>query len=270
MNGRAEGWEADFFGSDDRRLLGCLHPPRADRNLGCGAVLIHSFGEEYIKFHRALRQLAVMLADEGFAVFRFDLSCCGDSAGACEDGRVPQWIEDIETAIAELRVRTGIARLSLVGLRLGGALAVMTGASRPDVDSLALWDPVISGTAYLDELESLHRDMLRYAHVIPRDTAPDPSEILGFRVSAKLRDSIAAVDLSSTQRSPAQRLLVVESHQGVSQRPLCERLEVLESNVELDARPAPELWSWVEDFSKVLVPQAILRRTTEWMVEPYR
>lgn len=275
MNARPTGaWQTQLFGPADRRLLGCYHAPPNDRILGCGVVLVHSLGEEYIKFHRALRQLAVLLAEAGFSVLRFDLSCCGDSWGRSEDGNVDLWLEDIETAIAELRANSGVARLSLVGLRLGGSLAALSGNTRKDLDALVLWDPAVSGSEYLGELEQLHHDMLRYAHVIP-DPDPDPetlktSEILGFPVSSEMRESVSRIDLIAQSSPPARRILVVESNPQVAQAHFAERLQTLGGEVDLRQTHAPQLWSWLEDFSKVLVPQPILQTITDWMAEPYR
>ena len=235
-------------------------------------VLVHSLGEEYVKFHRALRQLAVLLARAGFSVLRFDLSGSGDSWGRCEEGEVDLWLQDIEDAVGELQRRGRVARLCLIGLRLGGSLAVRAGIERGDVDTMVLWDPVVDGGTYLEELAGLQAKMLGYAHVRPdrSGTGDECSELLGFPLSSVTRSSVEAVGLLALRERPARRILVVESNGRVPQRDLCEHLERLHVEVAHRSLPAPEIWAWVEDFGKVLVPHGILQMVVSWMDEVCR
>ena len=61
-------------------------------------------------------------------------------------------------------------------------LAMSAGAARVDIDGMVLWDQVVRGEAYLQELTVLHQDMLKVAHVKlkPRTTDGEHAEILGF------------------------------------------------------------------------------------------
>jgi pimeloyl-ACP methyl ester carboxylesterase len=93
-----------------------------------------------------LRQLAVRLSQSGHHVLRFDYYGTGDSLGAERDGDVASWRDDIETAVTELKDMTGVAKVSLVGLRLGANLAAEVSARHPDdIDSLVLWEPLPAG-----------------------------------------------------------------------------------------------------------------------------
>ena len=138
---------AFFLGQTERALFGIHHAPRGEA-LGA-VVLCNSWGREYQFAHRALRVLAKRLAERGLHVLRFDYSGVGDSWGHTTDGRVSQWLDDIDTAIEELRAMTGSARVHLVGMRLGGLLAALVTARRSDVDQLVLWDPITQGTDWL-------------------------------------------------------------------------------------------------------------------------
>src|SRR5262245_51695397 len=106
-----------YFGSPSHALFGCYHVPQARPRRECGVVLCHSLGDEYIRFHRAYRQLAVRLSQVGFPVLRFDFYGCGDSSGASEEMEVQRWLADIVAAVAEIRHRSGVAKVCLVGLR---------------------------------------------------------------------------------------------------------------------------------------------------------
>ena len=63
-----------------------------------------------------------------------------------------QWVEDVGTAIEELKETAGVKRVALVGLRLGGAVAAMAAERRTDIEGVVLWDPVVDGKAYVVEM----------------------------------------------------------------------------------------------------------------------
>jgi pimeloyl-ACP methyl ester carboxylesterase len=269
------GIEPFYFEVGDESLFGCYHaptPPMRD----CGFVFCNARGHEYIQFHRVYRQLAIVLADLGFPVLRFDLRGTGDSAGDFSRWRVDGWVTDVGAAVDELKRRVAVPRIALVGLRIGGALAVMAGAARGDVDALVLWDPVLSGAAYLEELDDVHRGMLGFAHVIPRKRGrgepAQPKERLGFPMPEALERDILALDLlaSSTGAAvPAKRALLIESHTTVRQQPLVDALAARGVAVELRHFDNKNLWAWVEDFAKVHVPHRILESIASWASEEY-
>src|SRR2546427_3002506 len=132
-----------YFGSPDKLLFGCYHEPTLGRRRKCAVVVCQPVGHEYINSHRALRQLAARLCDAGFPVLRFDYYGCGDSSGSREEGTILQWLEDVSTAISEVRRRTAVVQVCLIGLRLGGTLAMIAAAQRADPESMVLWDPVV-------------------------------------------------------------------------------------------------------------------------------
>ena len=127
-----------YFGRPDKLLFACYHEPPLERRRQCAVVVCQPVGHEYINSHRALRQLASRLCDAGFPVLRFDYYGCGDSSRNAEEGRIPQWLEDISTAISEVRRRAGAVQNCLIGLRVGGALAMIAVAERADLENLVL------------------------------------------------------------------------------------------------------------------------------------
>ena len=72
-----------------------------------GFVLCPPQGHEAIQFHRALRQLAVLLSDAGFPVLRFDQAGCGDSAGGDDAWQLARWRDDVRLAHQELKTPEG-------------------------------------------------------------------------------------------------------------------------------------------------------------------
>ena len=263
--------EPYYFGPPQTPLFGCYHAPRADPSRDCGVVLCYPMGDEYIRFHRAFRQLADRLTAIGFPVFRFDFYGCGDSAGESTQGTLAQWQADVATALRELRQRSGVKTLCLVGLRLGGSVAATVGAAGGDIDGLVLWDPVVNGRAYLQELHTLHRAMLQYAYVRPQRIPESelPPEILGFPLSTTLRQEIEAIDLLALRHPPARRICVLESAGEAALVALRTRLERLGNAVQYTCLPDPQLWEWVEDVNKVVVPPRLLQVIVSWLAEVY-
>src|SRR5262245_860401 len=92
-----------YFGSATRRLFGIYEPGTGGRRAPQAAVLCYPWGQEYIRAHRSMRRLAMMLSAAGRDTFRFDYFGTGDSAGDMVDGSVAGWEKDIEAAIDEAK-----------------------------------------------------------------------------------------------------------------------------------------------------------------------
>jgi alpha/beta superfamily hydrolase len=77
-----------LFGSADAPLYGVHHAPQAAPQR-TGIVLCYPFGQEYMRAHRACRQLAMLLAKKGYHVLRFDYSGTGNSSGDVDSASLP-------------------------------------------------------------------------------------------------------------------------------------------------------------------------------------
>jgi uncharacterized protein len=210
-----------FFGTAGARLYGVHHPPEARPRRDLGVVLCHPAVQEYNRSHWAFRRLAVMLARSGFSVLRFDYRGTGDSAGDLEDAGVPGWCADIREAADELRGLSGVRRISLVGFRLGAALAALASTTGLDVQDLVLWEPAVDGREHLDDLRRIHRWKLRLTSNAPR---VGRSETLGYAMPSRLRAEIAGIDLDAVARCRAERVLVFAAEDRASLRRIAARL----------------------------------------------
>jgi pimeloyl-ACP methyl ester carboxylesterase len=198
-----------YFGAGQRRLFGMYTPAQAQGTRSRAVVLCPPWGEEYLRAHRSIRQLAAMLAASGVHVLRFDYFGTGDSAGDLQEADIKGWQEDIATAIEELKDTTGIAKVGLVGMRLGGTLAATVAAKRPrDVDALGLWYPVASGEAYVGELTA------------GKPSAPDAEQIVeGFPLTAHMARELRSLDLAALAPELGMRTLLVLSAEGEDSSP---------------------------------------------------
>lgn len=257
------------FGSPAKDLYGCHHLPMGRAGKNCGVLLCQPYGPEYLRSHRALRQLAGRLARAGFPVFRFDYFGCGDSLGGDDDGSVARWTADVSAAVAELKVHAEVDRVIAVGLRLGGALAALAGAERGGIDGIALWDPVTGGSDHIEDLKARHAKLLAF---LPKSAVEasaaavvnEPmSEILGFEMGSQLYDSLRELDLLALKRAPARRMFLVESTAVSASGELAARLQSLGVQLEQQHLPDHEIWMAAPD--KSVVPGQILQAIVTWI-----
>jgi alpha/beta superfamily hydrolase len=252
-----------YFGPAHKQLFGCYHEPRTEKSRDCAVVICQPFGHEYINCHRALRQLAVRISDAGFPVLRFDYYGCGDSSGNAEQGGISQWLQDISSAICEVRARANVRQVCLVGLRLGAALSMTVAVEREDIDSLVLWDAVVNGKTYLENLTSLQKEMLRFRPKPVRHSSQAYREILGFPMSHFLYTELEKMNLIAVEGKPAKQILAIQSHKHGWDVAFKDRLNEIGARCEYQYVQAPEIWLPKEDGS-LLVPSQILQSITAW------
>lgn len=152
-----------------------------------------------------------MLSRQGHHVLRFDYYGTGDSAGSVTETLPDTWVGDVKLAAAELLDLSAARSLSLVGLRLGAAVALDACRMGLKARSLVLWEPVLSGKAYLDELvaaDRIQRTLL--LHWV--STLEPCTELLGYPHPAELDRAIRKVDASVGPAPRVERVLVVAAN----------------------------------------------------------
>lgn len=249
-----------FFGSSRRPLYGVYHPARG-RARRTAVVLCPPFGQEHLRAHRCLRELATRLAEAGYHTLRFDLQGTGDSAGDLREATLEGWVEDVRAAASEVREASGGQGIALVGLRLGASLAVLAAAhERPD--ALVLWDVVVEGPPYLTELAESHARWLR-EHAAGAPVHPD--EALGFPLGAALRRSLGDLDLRSLSAPPASRILAVSTDSSEAALPSWSWADL--ALYERRSHPLAPVWLNAEGMERSLVPVAVLDDIAGWLRE---
>jgi pimeloyl-ACP methyl ester carboxylesterase len=238
---------AFFFGRSDRSLFGVYHPPQGRTDRRAGIVLCSPMGQEYMRSHRAFRQLANLLSRKGYHVLRFDWFGTGDSMGASSDFSFSASAQDLDAAIMELKANADLDRVSLIGLRLGASIAAVGGGARPDIDRIVLWDPVVSGSRYLESLLG--------------DEHPEPEETvgaLGFPLTGALRFELAGLDLCALAAAPTADLSVFVSAESGEYEALKRGWQGAGIPFEYSWVPAAGNWNEVDNFGSALVPQELI------------
>jgi uncharacterized protein len=247
------------FGSSQKTLFGMHHPPQTSAR-PVGVVLCNPMGQEAIRVHRAYRQLANLFAKSRYHVLRFDYFGTGDSAGEVGEGSPVQWVEDVGTAADELKDTAGVAKVSLVGLRLGGTLALLAGKDRKDVDSVVLWDPVVTGAGYLKELQAMHLEYLEqeFGDEFDPAGASASTEVLGFPLTSELVKGLNAADLTAMTACLVKKVALIVAQPSDAYQRLRDRLSGLGVAVAYQ-EVAAEKWNSDEAMNAALVPNELLQ-----------
>jgi hypothetical protein len=223
-----------WLGSPDRPLFAWLDMP--DDGLVHGAAVIcPSMGLEAAYSTRGLRHLAHRLVDAGWAALRIDYAATGDSAGAWTDPHlVAEWLAGVREAIEYVR-DLGVTRTAVVGLRLGATLAAAELARGGPVDDFVLWDPCVSGRAFLREqsaLSAFRRDPAAGSGVqevgespgSPEETEEGSVEAPGAMFSAATVSDLKPLAIGETDQGLATRELVLGRKGRSLPRALRQRL----------------------------------------------
>jgi pimeloyl-ACP methyl ester carboxylesterase len=220
-----------------------------------------------------MRQLANMLCAAGYHVLRFDYYGTGDSAGDSHDASLHTWGEDIETAIDELRDTASVTRITLVGLRIGAALAAQVACRDKRIDSLLLWDPVVSGPEYLEELlaamdtrEGQERTEADGGPPLPTVTADGCYPIRGFPLSSALSDEFRAIDLTGQVAALPARTRVICSAPLQSHEALREQLtSQARQDIVIENIDGVLAWRQHRDLGAGAVPTPVLEAIVRWL-----
>ena len=256
-----------FFGDSESALLGMWTQPPDGVGRDHGVVLCPPIGQEHVRSHWALRQLAAALGRSGFHCFRFDWFGVGDSAGALRDASIDRWKADLASAAQELRDTTGVERVSLVGLRVGASVIALA-ASEMRPSAIVLWDPIVDGRDYVAALRRMtHRllaDPLRYWNVDHR-RRPRAGELVGFEFGDRLVGEIERLDLRAGGALPHVPLCLLRSSDDAELGGFAERLRASRRDVEVRDSELRAQWTNPDAIEQLLLPGDALRSVTGFL-----
>jgi len=208
-----------FFPVADQELFGILHRPTSTPN-GSGFVFCHPFAEEKLWAHRVYVSLARDLAARGYTVLRFDHMGHGDSDGEFQDASVATHLRDIEAAVGRLREECpSLEKVGLLGLRLGGTFAALSAERVAGIDRLVLWDPVVDGGRYMQEVlrSNLTSQLAAYGKVLQDRKALVESlnegkaiNVDGYELGRDFYEQASAINLLSGSPTFKGDLLILQ------------------------------------------------------------
>jgi alpha-beta hydrolase superfamily lysophospholipase len=261
-----------YFKSGDNDLFGWLHQPNQPFEPRLGVVICGPFGYESICAHRGVREFAEGIVAAGIPTLRFDYLGTGDSADSNDsDDHVKLWTRDVIAAIHELRSRTGVERICLLGIRLGALLATLAATECNTVEALILIGPVVSGKRYVRELRTAQLAGIALAGTAPADGSPEAGrnnsgalEAGGFSLSAATLQSLVAADLLTATPPPVSSMLILDNDKLPSAHRWAEALT--HSAVELEYRSLPGLIEMAMTAPQfAVVPHAMIETSRHWL-----
>jgi pimeloyl-ACP methyl ester carboxylesterase len=248
-----------YFGTSQKQLFGVYHPPGTKAARQQAIVLCQPLGHEYLRAHRAFRNLAVSLASQGLHVLRFDYYGCGDSGGDGEQATVEQCLSDLASAVDEVKDTAGVAKVSLIGLRFGATLAALTASRRQDIDRVVLWDPVPDGRSYLEDVRDLHDNWLHDRMGTAASADPARVELLGFPVTDAIREQFHAVTLMPFPALRAREVWLMVSEEQTRYQTLRSSIEAAGVSVTYGVVPGDGDWQRLDSVHQTLLPHAMVR-----------
>lgn len=232
--------------------FGVLH--QADGNRGvliCGPV-----GDEALNSYRALVFLAEALADAGFPTLRLDYRGCGDSAGVdAEPDRIGTWLRCIETAATWLREQCAVQSVTIIGVRIGAALASQ---ARTGADSLVLLLPT-GGRRFVNELTMAAQINQRVWKTRNRIDDGTWFEAHGVRLDLPSRDALKTLDVAVPAATP---VLVVDAVEGPVTRAIAQRPH--SSGARIDVAIDEDAAIILRDSHLAAVPRDVFARIVGW------
>jgi alpha-beta hydrolase superfamily lysophospholipase len=205
---------AVYFDSGENKLFGWFRPSPANGASNTGLVICKPYGYEALCSHRGLRAFEEAAAAVGLPTMHFDYLGTGDSADIDPQAdQLTAWTQDVVAAVHELRRRTGVQQVCLLGVRLGALLAVLAASECAAVTSLILIAPIINGRRYVRSLRTARLAAASMGGGTVDDTDGDDSmESSGFLISAATLAALAQTDLKTRAPPTVSDALVIDGN----------------------------------------------------------
>lgn len=262
-----------FFSNEQYNLFGIFHyPENNDRNEGF--VFCHAFGEEKLWAHRVYVNFARELSRRGYTVLRFDFMGHGDSDGEFEQSTIRTQESDISCAIETLKSKcSNITKINLLGLRFGATLAAIAAEKNANISKLILWDPIVSGSQYMNQLlrtnltmqMAIHKKVINNRKQLVQDLMNEETvSIDGYMLSKDHYLQAIEVDLMQEHVSTNEGCLIVDIVK--KNRPIPEKLIELSRSIktsEVDQVVEDEFWKEIKKHYQVA--PALYDSTINWL-----
>ncbi len=225
------------FGYGSHKLYGVYHCPLTINPKQKSILICSPIGPEFIHTYRLLRNLGEQLAKRGHHVFRFDWYGLGDSWGISSDMSIDHWIADARSAAEELINLSGNQIFSVIGLRLGATIAWCSFKDSADLSFFILWDPVISGSEWISQMQALHSKYIIKFPETGRYSSDE--EILGFPLPVLVRNGICSLNISLLKPLSCKKIHLLFSENSQRYEAFCKSANF---SITMEYIDIPEVW----------------------------
>ena len=248
-----------WLNNESDPVFSWIHLPKNKEISKMGIVICNPLGYEYSHTHRTIRHLSDNLACSGYANIRFDYHGTGDSfSDLFTPERIKTFIENIDTAIQELKQKTGVTEICLIGLRMGATLAASY-CSIKSVDKLILWSPFIKGRTYVREMQALEK--------LASHTSGENTDIIdsgGFIITDETANELSSINLLKQEYHINKSILVIERDDLQKNNKLLSALENNNIN-DIDHHLMPGYIEMMEEPQFTVVPQLTINKILSWL-----
>jgi len=246
-----------YLNQNDEHVFAGHYRPEAPASRA--VVLCHPLGEEKLWAHRVLVSFARDVAAAGVSVLRIDFRGEGDSDREFEESDLETRIADASLAIDAVRsLNPGVTEVSLVGLRLGAAVAAAAAARRTDVARLVLWDPVTDGVAYMQAVlrlnlmyqMALHRKVIENRDaLVARLRQGETVNIEGYELAEPLFRQVSDFNLQTALAQFSGQVLALQvSQDETPMRPELASLTEISPRFRVEMVKEQPFWREIKAF----------------------
>jgi exosortase A-associated hydrolase 2 len=245
-----------FFQNGEYRLFGILHQPVGTPS-GAAWVFCHPFAEEKLWAQRVYVSFARILAARGAWVLRFDAMGNGDSEGEFSTASVDTMLSDIDSAMSLLERSSGITQgVGLLGLRFGATLAALAAERSPKIGKLVLWEPIVDGGKYMQELlrinlttqTAVYKEIRHNREALVRLMREGSTvNIDGYELAYPCYDQASAVNLNAERKRFAGQCLIVQvGREGQALRQELAALQETYPSSEIQGAAEEPFWKEIK------------------------
>jgi len=165
--------------------------------------------------------------------------------------------QSLNDAIEQLKTKSGLNKISILGLRLGANLANQATENRKDINTIINWDPIFNGEVNLASLKTMHTEMLvdQDRFYFKREASEcEESELIGFNYSEQLLLDINSIKASHWSQQKSKKQLFIfsnveqQSNDG-NDKDMLEQADTFDTSIS---------WTDTEQIETSIAPQTII------------